>query len=189
MLNRWEKQLLLTMDRRVKKSRQALFLALTKLMTEYPIQKISVAMVTKEADVNRGTFYLHFKDKYDLKNQCIDMHLTKLMTSCVGDDKKLFTSKKAMQTTFEYLNENSAFYKVMLTGENNTFFRKRMEEILKIGLNDFVESKNFKEPIDKEIMTQSIISAGSGLIEWWLTKRNNLEPGYLVDRFWKMING
>lgn len=176
------------MDRRVKKSRQALFDAFTKLMVTHPFQKLSIAMVTKEADVNRGTFYLHFKDKFELREQCIDMHLTQLMTTCTGDSKELFTSKKAMLTTFDYLNANAAFYKVMLTGEDNTFFRKRMEEILKIGLSDFIESKPINNPIDKEIMMQATISAGAGLIEWWLTNRNDLEPTYLVDRFWEIIN-
>ncbi|MEH0157303.1 TetR/AcrR family transcriptional regulator [Limibacter armeniacum] len=176
------------MDRRVKKSRQALFDAFTKLMVEHPFQKLSIAMVTEEADVNRGTFYLHFKDKFDLREQCIDMHLNQLMTSCTGGDQKLFTSKKAMLTTFDYLKDNASFYKVMLTGEDNTFFRRRMEEILRIGLTDFVESKTIKDPIDKEIMMQAIISAGAGLIEWWLTNRNDLEPNYLVDRFLKIIN-
>ncbi|WP_200974811.1 TetR/AcrR family transcriptional regulator [Echinicola sp. 20G] len=175
------------MDRRVKKSRQALFDAFTKLMVEHPFQKLSIAMVTKEADVNRGTFYLHFKDKFELREQCIDMHLTQLMTSCAGGSKEEFTSKKAMLTTFDYLNANAAFYKVMLTGEDNTFFRKRMEEILKVGLSDFIESKTFKDPIDKEIMMQATISAGAGLIEWWLTTKNELDPGYLVERFWDII--
>lgn len=176
------------MDRRIKKSRQALFDAFTKLMVEHSFQKLSIAMLTKEADVNRGTFYLHFKDKFELREQCIDMHLTQLMTSCAGGDHKLFTSKTAMLTTFDYLNTHAAFYKVMLTGEDNTFFRKRMEEILKIGLSDFVESKATNNPIDKEIMMQATISAGAGLIEWWLTTRNDLEPSYLVGRFWEIIN-
>ena len=176
------------MDRRVRKSRQALFDAFTKLMVEHPFQKLSIAMVTKEADVNRGTFYLHFKDKFELREQCIDMHLKQLMNSCTGDSQELFTSKKAMLTTFDYLNANAAFYKVMLVGEDNTFFRKRMEGILRVGLNDFVESKTIKDPIDKEIIMQATISAGAGLIEWWLTTRNDLEPSYLVERFWNIIN-
>lgn len=176
------------MDRRVKKSREALFDAFTKLMVEHPFQKLSIAMVTSEADVNRGTFYLHFKNKFELREKCIDFHLKHLMTSCTGNHNELFTSKKAMLTTFDYLNDNAAFYKVMLTGEDNAFFRKRMEEILKVGLNDFIENKPIKEPIDKEIMMQATISAGAGLIEWWLTTKNELEPSYLVERFWGIIN-
>lgn len=176
------------MDRRVRRSRQALFDAFTKLMVEHSFQKLSIAMITKEADVNRGTFYLHFKDKYELREQCVDSHLTKLMTTCAGDNGESLFSKKAMLTTFDYLNANAAFYKVMLTGEDNTFFRKRMEEILKIGLSDVFSKKAVNDPIEKEIMVQATISAGAGLIEWWLTTRSELDPAYLVDRFWGILN-
>ena len=37
-----------------------------KLMTNKPIEKIRVAEICREAEIERSTFYYHFRDKYDL---------------------------------------------------------------------------------------------------------------------------
>ena len=53
-------------DRRVKYTLTALKEAMIKLLQEQHISKISVVSLCKVADVNRSTFYTHFKDHYDL---------------------------------------------------------------------------------------------------------------------------
>ena len=116
------------MDRRIQKSRQVLFDTFTDLMEKNSFQKISIKMITDTANVNRGTFYLHFKDKNDLRDQCIEMHLNTILTMCTGNHSGAFTSKSAMTLTFEYLEKHYSFYKVMLTGVDNAYFRKKMEE-------------------------------------------------------------
>lgn len=57
------------MDRRIKKTRKSLFEQLTLLLQEKPLKDITVGMLAEKADINRGTFYLHFSDIYDLKEQ------------------------------------------------------------------------------------------------------------------------
>ena len=64
------------MDRRVRKTRKLLKEALVALMTEKDFRKITVTELTKKADINRGTFYLHYFDIYDLleemENEALD---------------------------------------------------------------------------------------------------------------------
>ena len=43
--------------------------AFLDLYSEHPIEKISVKLLTETAGVNRGTFYDHYTDIYDLLNQ------------------------------------------------------------------------------------------------------------------------
>nr|WP_321412305.1 TetR/AcrR family transcriptional regulator [uncultured Carboxylicivirga sp.] len=176
------------MDRRIQKSRQVIFDTFTDLMEKNTFQKISIKMITDTANVNRGTFYLHFKDKNDLRDQCIEMHLDIILTLCTGNHGGGFTSKNAMLSTFEYLEEHSSFYRVMLTGDDNAYFRKKMEEILHIGLSEYFENKKFKDNLDKTVATQFIVCAGAGLIEWWLTNKNDYNSDYLVNQFWEILN-
>lgn len=58
-------------DRRVLRSRQALIEAFRALLEEKTFSEISVYQISERADLNRGTFYAHFSDKYELLEQLI----------------------------------------------------------------------------------------------------------------------
>ena len=49
-------------DRRVRRTKAMLRAALTELLKTKPVNEISVTELTRLADVNRGTFYSHYKD-------------------------------------------------------------------------------------------------------------------------------
>lgn len=53
-------------DRRVRKTRKQLRECLITLLKEKKVQDITVRELTDMADLNRGTFYLHYKDVFDL---------------------------------------------------------------------------------------------------------------------------
>jgi AcrR family transcriptional regulator len=56
-----------TTDPRVLRTRELLINSFAKLLVEHKsIRKVSVQSVTKQAGVNRVTFYAHFTDKYEL---------------------------------------------------------------------------------------------------------------------------
>lgn len=59
-------------NRRVRYTRMALRESLLSLLQEYPINKITVSRVCEQADVNRTTFYLYYKDVYDLLEKIED---------------------------------------------------------------------------------------------------------------------
>ena len=54
-----------------------------KLFTEKGINNTSVADITKEAGVAKGTFYLYFKDKYDLQDYLIVKQSKKLFDEAI----------------------------------------------------------------------------------------------------------
>lgn len=55
-----------TDDRRVRKTKKALRRGLVALLGRKNLKDISVRELTDEADLHRGTFYVHYKDIYDL---------------------------------------------------------------------------------------------------------------------------
>ena len=56
-------------DRRVRRTRKQLQAALAALTREKDLKDITVRELTELADVNRGTFYSHYKDLYDMQEQ------------------------------------------------------------------------------------------------------------------------
>lgn len=56
----------MTDDRRIRRTKKALKNSLMTLLKEKPMSKITVRELTELADINRGTFYLHYTDIFDL---------------------------------------------------------------------------------------------------------------------------
>lgn len=52
-------------DRRVRKTEQAVQAAFAKLLSEKDIKDVTIKELCEEADINKSTFYLHYKDIYD----------------------------------------------------------------------------------------------------------------------------
>ena len=53
-------------DRRIRRTKRLLKQGFAELMREKDFQEITVRDITDRMDLNRGTFYLHYADTYDL---------------------------------------------------------------------------------------------------------------------------
>lgn len=61
------------MDRRIKRTRTAVFNAVLDLMVEKDTSKITVLELCKRADINKSTFYLHYKSMEDCLQNCFEI--------------------------------------------------------------------------------------------------------------------
>lgn len=59
-------------DRRTRFTRQAIRDALMTLLRTKPYSKISVTEICRVADINRGTFYIHYYDVEDVLEELLD---------------------------------------------------------------------------------------------------------------------
>ena len=58
-------------DLRVVKTREAIRSAFLELLAEKPVRRITVTELTRRARIAKGTFYLHYRDVYDLHEQLV----------------------------------------------------------------------------------------------------------------------
>ena len=77
-----------TIDRRVKKTKKQLRLALMHLMTQKSAKSISVRELAEQADINRSTFYIHYKDVNDLLLHLEDEMAERLSELCRRHDPR-----------------------------------------------------------------------------------------------------
>ena len=50
------------------------------LFTTQGVTKTSIAEISQKAGIAKGTFYLYFKDKYDIRNRLISHESSKLLS-------------------------------------------------------------------------------------------------------------
>ncbi len=65
-------------DLRVVKTKRAIYAALERLLHKKSIDKITVAELSREAMINKGTFYLHYTDIFDLFQQALKLHMQEI---------------------------------------------------------------------------------------------------------------
>ena len=59
------------MDLRVIKTKESIEQAFISLLAKKPLQKISIVELAREARINKGTFYLHYTDIFDLYQKTV----------------------------------------------------------------------------------------------------------------------
>ena len=165
---------------KVAKTKQLIRDTFVELIEEKGFESISVRDITLKAGLNRGTFYLHYQDKYDLmeKNQTEilvglkdamkDMNPSDLFEHYSNDLKYPPIIK-----VFEYLTENARFIKVLISSKGDPAFPKKMKNILKTALYEklvkLIGTEN-SLTIPYEYSTAFISSAFFGVIEQWLER-------------------
>ena len=71
-------------DDNKKQKLNALLNAAYDLFTTQSVEKTTIAEISKAADVAKGTFYLYFKDKYEIRNRLISHESSKLFKDAVA---------------------------------------------------------------------------------------------------------
>ncbi len=73
------------LDEKKKKKREALFTAAFHLFNTKGIRQTSISDIAHEADVAKGTFYLYFKDKFDLRDKLIASKATQILAQATKE--------------------------------------------------------------------------------------------------------
>lgn len=73
------------LDSNKKHKRESLLNTAFSIFTDKGVSKTSISEIVEKAGVAKGTFYLYFKDKYDLKNKLISHQSSLLFKNALED--------------------------------------------------------------------------------------------------------
>ena len=107
------------------------------LYAQKPIEKITVAQVCELAGYNRGTFYLHFQDVYQLL-EIIEDRFLQGMVACVescmkrlSDDGSKLARIAALAEVVAYYERNKRYIVVLLSDTGDPSFLIKLKRGLK----------------------------------------------------------
>ncbi|WP_052343627.1 TetR/AcrR family transcriptional regulator [Bacillus massiliigorillae] len=136
------------MDRRKRKSRKAIFDACVELSKEKDFQNMTVNEIVDRADLNRGTFYLHFADKFDMMNSFEDEMIEKIKDVLVNNIPKENFDKQFIQSRYNTVvyilkcyEENKELVQLLMSSSHSTSFQTKLRETLKRVLVDKIFPK------------------------------------------------
>lgn len=171
-------------DRRVKRTCEALQQSLLALMQHQPLEQITVRELCQKADINRGTFYLHYRDVYDLLNQIEEELLGELESvlekyqpgNILPNISKIFTE------VYELVQRNSEIVGILMGDNGEWNFINRLNQILREKcLRDWVEHFRAESHETFDTYYVFIISGCMGLVQYWLANGMKETPQELAE--------
>lgn len=177
-------------DRRVKYTKKTIKESFLDLFETKPLEKISVTEICNAADINRGTFYSHYSDPYDLKKKLEQEFIETVKEKMLTCDKAA-NNEIPTVCTFRVLKENRELSRVF-TGPNGDF-TQLIHVVGSQGTNQIGEiykSLNEKYPQNAECLQFIMYSSITAVIKYWFDngmKESPEEIADILDRF--MING
>ena len=122
------------MDRLKRKTQTTITAVFYQLLTKKSYEEISVSQICQVADINRGTFYLHFIDKDDLLEKSIAYEMQKLVEYCEDNDET--NSQRKLGKTFEYITNHREQLKRLVHADKQGFFAQYQIDYLMEQLTD-----------------------------------------------------
>ena len=158
-------------DRRVRKTRRQLRECLITLLKEKKVQDITVRELTDMADLNRGTFYLHYKDVFDLLEKTeaeLQEDFNQLV--CKHDAVALKQRPSVIFNEIYSLVYDNADLIEILLGENGDLnFVNRLKQLIREKcLKDWMEVFRSGNAAAFDAFFSFIVSGCIGLVQYWL---------------------
>jgi len=166
------------MDRRISKTKKVIKDSFIQLIREKGFEKITVKDLTEKANINRGTFYLHYKDKYDLLEQGqneILKEIEHIMSKASKEIEKFMPIKESNQVSpflteiYTYIGYNSDFMSVILGTRGNLYFQTKLKDLIRrFVANNITNNANFNKKIPVKYFIEMAASIQIGVIQKWI---------------------
>ena len=160
-------------DRRVRRTKKLLTQALTQLMQKKQINEITVKELTDLADMNRGTFYLYYKDIYDMLEKIEDGIFEALeeITLLHEHDNMAAQTKPILLDLFRFIAENQEMCRVLLSPHGDMNFLHRLNGVMREKcLEIWPSNQENQSEADFEYHYSFVIFGCAGLIRAWVNR-------------------
>jgi AcrR family transcriptional regulator len=174
----------MAIDRRVTRTRNALYDALVTLILRKGYDVITVQDLLQEADVGRSTFYAHFTSKEDLLVRSLD-RVRAILTEAVAEFEDHPTGRPAWSLTlFNHVAEYRAVYAALAGIEAGEVLRNAIRQVI-VG---FVAGRIGPVPgLSTELLAECTASLFMTLLTWWLDRRPDLSPAEVDALFARLL--
>lgn len=183
------------MDRRMQKTRDAIFKAFTRLLSQKPYSKITIQNILDEANIGRSTFYFHFETK--------DMLLNEI---CKEIFKHIFSDHLQVEKTHDFsIDTNDSTHIIthilyhvrddidnltgIFCGESSDLFWNYMQMQFSLFMREQILSMKTEKSADipNDLLIDHISSSFIALMKWWIQKGLSYKPEQIEQYFESLI--
>lgn len=119
------------MDLRVVKTKKSISESFYKLRKRHPLECITIKELCETALINKATFYLHYKDIYDLANH-LEEELIQTTLSDLVHPEYLFEDPAEFHKEFQHaMQAHADQLQILFSGDRLPILSLRIESVLK----------------------------------------------------------
>ena len=169
-------------DRRVKRTKKALYEALLTLLDQKSINEITVTELTNLADVNRATFYFYYTDLIDMLQQIQNEayeEFTAVIQKATIEVSSIEGFTEYAERVFTYCKENEQLVRFIV---NNDINNRLYTYIRQLMLTNIPNTKEiFSEDNPARYISNYVINAMIGVCLDWMDDGMKISPRDLAD--------
>ncbi|MCK9478857.1 MAG: TetR family transcriptional regulator C-terminal domain-containing protein [Firmicutes bacterium] len=180
-------------DRRTQRTRKLFEDALIKLLKTKDINKITISDLSKEVDLNRGTFYIHYNDIYHLLESIEEnliYELERLSENLPHQNgRHLFDEELSIIIkALEFIDEQRETFKVLLNEQGNLHFLSKIKNTFSQKLlSNFLNTATTADKKYNSIMSSFLISGFIGIVQEWIKDDSDMSTFELATVILKML--
>jgi len=179
--------------RRRLQTRKLLIQTALQLILEKGYEAISIQDITDRADLGRGTFYIHFKDKEELVWDAFHELFQELEKEAHQklDRRTPQVEYYGLLNIFRHAEKNRDLYQVMFGRRGSAALSARLQDFLaEVFLFDIRNTPvppeiNFHLP--EEVEAQMLTGLISRLLFWWLETAKGYTPEQMASMTYRML--
>lgn len=134
------------MDLRVKKTKSAIINSFLQLRSKKPLERITVKELSDLAQINKATFYLHYKDIYDLSESLENELLDSVLGSIRHPNAVLSEPKVFIRELFDSFIANQSLIDIIFSNDRKGILVDRIEsKIREFIFENYPQSKDVPE--------------------------------------------
>lgn len=139
------------------------------LYTHKPLEKISIREIADLAGYNRGTFYLYYKDVYDILEQ-IEADLLNVASGILleGTADGTIDFSRQMSSIIEMSHTYAPYYSVLMSDRGDPKFVSRFKDLLRPILDRVLFGKEKYDKPQQEYLSEFYISGIMGALAKWV---------------------
>ncbi len=158
-------------DRRVHRTRALLRQGLTSLLQEKSLKDITVKELTQLVDINRGTFYCHYRDIYDmveqLENEMFEEFSTLVNAYSTEDLRR--DLRPILVDVFHFVDRNADMCAMLLGGARDMNFFLRLKSVIyEKVLQEWGDLHRMRESPQRDYYMAYLVNGVLGLLQTWL---------------------
>lgn len=143
------------MDLRTQKTKKAIINAFITLRAKKPLNRISVTELAREAMISKATFYLHYKDIYDLSEQLQDRLVLDIIAE-IPHPERMYTDPAAYsREIMAAFDANKTLTDILFSDDEKHLIPEKLENYIKNSI--FESHPEVKGNIGFDIVLSMIV--------------------------------